>query len=442
MLLCLLVAVGGALFRTHETPKTYRSDAKLFINLPAARDTQEALQGVQLSTNLVKSYAQIATSRTSAARIKDRLGIAESPAQIASEITATVEPQTVIITISAVNSDRARARDIAQAAAAVLNDTITALEQDRERTGAVEARIIDDATLPGSPIDPRPARNLVLGVVLGLLAGLGLALLLDALDRTVKSTAEAERLVGAPGLALVPRARDLAKHPVITTYDVLSATSEAYRTLRTSVRFIEPDQPLRSLVVTSPIGGDGKTTTAVNLAVALAQSGERVILVDADLRRPNVATMLGINGAVGLSDVIMGDAGVAASLQRYNDQLQVLPAGTLPPNPSELLGSQRMTRLLEELTGLADIVVFDAPPVLPVTDAVVLSAQTDGVALVLRHGTTTRATASESARRLLTVEADLVGFVLNGAPRAVADGRYVQYRRVGVAASERPTSVG
>jgi len=422
LLLCVVAGIAGAMVHIKTSDKVYKSTARLFVNIPAAQSTQEALQGVQLSSQLIQSYADIVTSRSTADEVRQRLDLNESPERIASQLSATPAPNTLIIAISATDRDPARARSLAQAAAVVLNDAVSRLEHDRTPTSAVEASIIDNATTPTSPVSPRPVRDLVLGLVLGLLVGLGGALVVDALDRSVKIPAEVERLASAPSLAVVPRIR--TKSRLVGDESTPSPAAEAYRALRTSLQFIDPDDPIRTLVITSPQAEDGKSTTAANLALAIASSGARVVLVDADLRQAGLSELLGVEGSVGLTSVLSGAVTLDAALQTYRPSLELLSAGTIPPNPSELLGSQRMTRLIEGLLERCDLVIFDAPPVLPVTDAVVLSTQVDGTALVVRHGRTTRGHVAEAARRLHAVDADLVGFVLNGRPRPEANAYY------------------
>jgi polysaccharide biosynthesis transport protein len=172
------------------------------------------------------------------------------------------------------------------------------------------------------------------------------------------------------------------------------------------------------------------TTTAVNLAIVLAQGGERVVLVDADLRRASVATRLGLEGAVGLSGVITRRTPLDHALQSWGDLLSVLPSGQLPPNPSELVGSQSMAGVLEDLRGLFDVVVVDAPPVLPVTDAVVLGTQADGVVLVCRAGQTDRQHLAEARHRVDAVGGAVVGVVLNAVKPSAAQGYYAGYATV------------
>ena len=426
LILCVLAGIGGAFAHVHTSAKLYRSTARLFINIPAAQSTQEALQGVQLSSQLIQSYADIVSSRTTAQQVKDRLGLSESAAQIASKLSATPQPNTLIIAVSATDTAPARAQSIAQAAAVVLNDSVQSLEHDRTPTSAVEASIIDDANTPGAPISPRPTRDLLLGLILGLIAGVAVSLVVEALDRSVKTTSEVERLVGAPPLAVVPKIK--GSTPLLAGEPLQTPAAESYRALRTSLRFLDLDAPLRSLVVTSPSADEGKSTTAANLALALAQAGERVILVDADLRQAGLSELLDIESAVGLTGVLTGEVALEVALQQYRPTMQVLAAGALPPNPSELLGSQRMSALVSDLVARCDVVIFDAPPVLPVTDAVVLSTQVDGTTLVVNYGRTPRNHAAEAARRISTVDAELVGFILNRRPKPDTSAYYSAYQ--------------
>lgn len=428
LLLCLIAGLGGAVVQTHRTPDQYRSTARLFVNLPVARNTNEALQGVELTSQLLQSYAEIATSRSSAEKVRRGLGLNVSAGSLRDHIDATPQPDTLLIEISATYGDPVTAQQIADRAVTVFIETLDQFEAGRP--GAIQARRVDDANRPSAPFSPKPRQNLIVGLVLGLLSGFGLALLLDALDRSLKTPAQGAHLFGAPLLALLPRRRDVASKPLITVDDPLSQASEAYRSLRTAVRFLDPDNPLRTLLVTSPSANEGKTSTAANLAIALAQAGERVILVDADLRRARIAETFGLESAVGLTSVIRRQIDVSEALQGWQDLVAVLASGPLPPNPSEILGSQSMTALIDELSSIADIVIFDAPPVLPVTDAVVLSTQVDGVLVVARHGKTQRSLAAEAHRRLEGVGAHIVGFVLNAVPASASRGYYEDYRYV------------
>ena len=425
LLLCLLAGLAGGFAHGHSQTKVYQSSARVFMDIPSASTTLEALQGVQLSGQLLDSYANIVTSHTAAEQVRAQLGWSDSVGSILHRLSASTEPNTLIITITAKDTSPVRAKELSEASANVLNNTVQSLESGRNPASAVQARTIDNAQLPTAPISPRPIRDAILGLILGLLGGFILAFALDAVDRSIKKPQEVELIVGAPDLGSVPRFRTSRSH--VLAGERRGAAGEAYRAIRTAVRFLDPDNPPRALVITSAKAAEGKSTTAVNLALSLAQSGHRVAIVDADLREPALAKQLKIKAARGLTDVLTGDATLDTALHTYRPTLDVLFAGPVPPNPSEMLGSQKMSSVIDELVERYEYVIFDAPPVLPVTDAVVLATQVDGAVMVVRQGRTSRAAAADAARRLNAVNANLVGFVLNARPRPESDAYYHAY---------------
>ena len=414
VLLCFLAGVAAALSVVRSTPETYRASTQLIINIPAAREVQEALQGFQLSSQLLASYARVATSRSAAAEVAEELELDVSVEDLQSRLLAEPVPETLLMTISAEAGEPRLAQRLADTTASVFVDMVGDLEQGK--AGAIEPRIIDTAQVPTRPISPRPTRDVAAGAALGLLIGLGVALLLESLDRSVRTPAEAAQLTGAPILAMVPKRRDAKDHPVLTHADAGSPAAESYRVLRTAVRFIDPDRALRSLIITSPSAGEGKTSTASNLAVTLAQAGEVVILVDADLRRTKLATLFDVGPEPGLTSLLIGEGSLDNTLVKVGDRLSFLPTGPLPPNPSELLGSEAMAGLVRELHSRCDVLIFDSPPLLPVTDAQVLSTQVDGVVLVARFGRTERELLSQARERLAVVGARIFGCVMNAVP--------------------------
>jgi capsular exopolysaccharide synthesis family protein len=414
---CLLAGLLGAGVVTARAEPQYQSSARLFVNIPRAGTVAEQVQGVQLTVQLLQSYAQIATSRSAAQDVSRRVG-----EDVSGRIAATPQAETLLIDVAAVDRTPGEAARIANAAAEVLIAKVADLE--RGKTTPITAQVIDAAVPSAAPVSPRPRVNYAVGGILGLLVGLLLALALDALDRSLKTPAQVSEMFRAPLLAVTPRSREIRDKPVPD--DALSPVSEAFRTLRTAVRFVNPDDPLRTIVVTSSVSGEGKTTTAVNLAAALAQAGERVLLVDADLRRARLAEVLGLEPGVGLTGVVTRRVALEDAIQAWAG-LGVLTSGVLPPNPSEMLGSAAMGAVIERLRDLADVVVFDAPPVLPVTDSVVLATQCDGVILVGRYGETQKAQAAEARRRLDAVNATVVGCVLNAVPTSAAHGYYEEY---------------
>jgi capsular exopolysaccharide synthesis family protein len=264
-------------------------------------------------------------------------------------------------------------------------------------------------------------------VAVGLIVGVGAAALRDSLDTTIRSPELLAEVASAPTLSVIPFDGEAATSPLITEGSAQSSRAEAMRQLRTNLQFVEVDRPLRSLVVSSAVPGEGKSTTVCNLGIAFAEAGKRVVIVDADLRRPTIAEYLGLEGAVGLTNVLAGQASVRDVIQPWgNNSLWVLPSGYIPPNPSELLGSDNMADLLAALSDSFDMIIIDTPPLLPVTDAAVMAAIADGCLLVSRHGKTTTTQVATAFSALAAVGAKLHGCVLSMSParRATAYSYY------------------
>jgi capsular exopolysaccharide synthesis family protein len=279
---------------------------------------------------------------------------------------------------------------------------------------------------PDNPARPQRAQVLAIALAIGLMAGLGAALLLDWMDHRIRSAAEVEALLGLPILGAVPhmlgKRSPIERGQEIHLYPK-SEVAESYRTIRTGIRFGITDASSKTLLVTSPSPGDGKTTVASNLAIAIAQTGKRVLLVDADCRRPMVQRIYSLKEEAGLSSVLIGESELAASIQKSSiDNLDILPCGPLPPNPAEMLNSEAFTSLLRELASQYDQVVVDSPPVAPVTDARILAAACDATVLVIRAEKTSRRVAEHARDALVSVGAVLLGVVVNDAPRSRAEG--------------------
>lgn len=296
------------------------------------------------------------------------------------------------------------------------------------------AQLVTRAEVPTIPVEPRPVRTGVLALALGLVLGTGLAFLFDYLDDSIKRKEDVERVLpDLPVLGLVPAVatwKEREKPFVISKKEPTSAAAEAYRSLRTSVQFVGLDRPLKTLQVTSPSASEGKTTTLANLAVALARAGQRVVVIDCDLRRPRIHDFFGARSYPGFTSVLLGDVSLSNAIQTVpgEDRLVLLPSGPIPPNPSELLGGRRTVELLTALQGESDIVLIDSPPVLPVTDAAVLAGRIDATLLVATAGTTTQKALSRAVEVLRQVDAPLIGVVLNGVTDDEGYGYSYQYR--------------
>jgi len=296
-----------------------------------------------------------------------------------------------------------------------------------EQAKLASASLEEPALLPLKPVRPRPALNLALAAVLGLVLGTMLAFLLDHLDDTVKGTEDVDRHVGLPTLGAIPALPRNTKSILIGPSD-RSMIAESFRLLRSNIRFASPDKPLRSLMVTSPGAGEGKTTIALNLAVALASNGMNVILADLDLRRPAIAGRLGLKRGKGLTNVVLGDLAIEeALLDTGVENLRVLLGGPLPPNPPEFLDSARCREVLAKLKDMCDIVVIDTPPASFLTDGMILSSQADGVLIVANPGRTVRHALRRVVDQLLMAKGRILGVCLNRMQSGGREGYYYYY---------------
>ena len=283
-------------------------------------------------------------------------------------------------------------------------------------TSGVE--FVTPAQPPTSPSSPKPVQDALLGLAAGLMLGLGAAFLRDTLDDALTSKDAAERLGNAPVLAMVPMVNSWKKRKrtaVAASSDPTSPAAEAYRSLRTSVQFIRQAHNLRTLLVTSPASAEGKTSTLANLGAVFAQAGERVVLVSCDLRRPRLGGLFGIDEKPGLTSVLLGERTLEQALQQVEgyDCLWVLGSGAVPPNPAELLNGPRARQIFATLRENFDLVLVDSPPVLPVTDALVLSAYADSTLLVVAAGQTRRNQLQRTAERFAQAKVPVMGIVLN-----------------------------
>jgi capsular exopolysaccharide synthesis family protein len=421
--LCVLAGLGGGIYHVSSAAKVYRATSSTVISIPTGQGIQDALAGAQLSRQLLGTYSQVATSRKVAERVVQSLGLPESAEDMRAKISAVAEDNTYLIDVSARDEDPVRAASIADAAALALAAEVSELESNKN--DPVRAQLLDRAIVPVAPESPRPKRDVAAGLMLGLLAGGSLLVLIEALDRTIKLPAQGTTAFDAPLLGVVSKRR--GGLGLVAATDMRSPEAEAIRAIRTSVRFLDPDHHLQVLLVTSPSEGSGKTTLAANLAISMASGGERVLLIDADLRRASLTELLGLERSVGVSTVIVRTSQLDDSIVQWQDFIDVLPAGVHPPNAAELLGSEAMAQVLQTVAGRYDMVVIDAPPVLPVTDPVVLSTQADGVIMVVRYGRTSRGGAAEASRRLVAVGARVAGFVLNAVPHSESQVYYSTY---------------
>jgi len=417
-------------------PPVYSSTSKLYVSNSSAEISGTAQGGIAAQRTVV-SYAELLVGSDFLGSVRDELDLSATPLELVEQIEVLANPDSVIISITVNNVSPAQAQLIANTMAVRFVDVVREVESpdptiSEDANGVVTTVIpsppfkvtqVQQGGMASEPVAPDPYLLLPLGGLLGLLIGLALALARHFMDNTVKSTKQIEELTGAASVGGVLYDAAMADKPLASQFNAQSRTGEAYRQIRTNLQYVSVDAPPRVLVITSSVSGEGKTTTAVNLALVLAQSGLRVALIEADLRRPRVMRYLQMVGGAGLTNVLAGKAELYELLQPYGDgKLSVLAAGPHPPNPSELLGSDHMGELLTALRKTHDYVIIDAPPLLPVTDAAVLAVLADGAVIVTRYGSTKRDQLRAAADILHGIDARVVGTVLNMVSRKGGGG--------------------
>lgn len=420
VVLGLLAGLLTAIVVTWLTPRQYEAQVTIYVSArPGTDGLADAYQGSLLSEQKVKSYVRLLTGLQVAQSIVDESQLDLSPDEVAARIEASVQPDTVLLTATVTDRSAERAKDIADAAGEVFTRMVSELERPAAGVApTVTARVVEPAVLPSHPAVPSVPLNITVGVLAGLVAGYVLALLRDALDMTIKSVEQLTEVIGVPSLGVVSREQGMSEHPLAVYEDPLSPLAEEFRKVRTNLQFVDVDRPPKTIVVTSALSGEGKTTTICNLAVTLARAGHRVVVVDTDLRRPLAADYLGLESGVGVTSVLAGRIGLGHALQPWAEELfDVLASGPIPPNPSELLASRQMAHLLAELRESYDVVLLDTPPVLPVTDAAVLGAACDGALVVVRYGRTTTHQVDTTASALRSASVRTLGTVLTMVPR-------------------------
>lgn len=408
------------------TPTRYSTSTQLLVSAQAGDAATPADLNLArgYAQQAVTSYVDIIPSSLVLQPVIDELGLDTTVAQLSSRVDASAPAASTAITVTVTNQNPGQAARIANA----IGDSFTAVVAEQlerpidARPSIVRIDTLEAASVPVSPAAPNIPLTVTLGSLLGLVAGIGITVLRSALDNRIRSIDDVERVVSAPtlgGIALDPLAK---KRPLLVAADARDPRAEAFRSLRTNVKFLALGEGSMALTVTSAGPGEGKSTMAANLAIAFAESGARVALIDADLRLPRIADYFSFEGGVGLTEVLIGRAAASETLQHWGrGALFILPAGTIPPNPAELLGSSAMTALLHDLKAAFDIIIIDSPPVGLVTDAAVLARQTEGAILVAAAGKTRGTRLADAETTIERVGAKVLGTVVTMLPTKGVD---------------------
>ena len=489
VLASLGLTVAIAIVLSFALPKTWESANKLIVGNAIGANTPD-YNAQLLAQQLSQSYALVATTGPVLQHVIDQLGLGVTVVDLEKLVTADAPRNLNVVEIRASWSDPKTAADIANAVSdelvrvvlaaggrsseiltfvdlelrttqdqineiraqidtlgAVKNPTVaqqaqisllqTQLVQANATyasllayasgTAANKLTVIEPAVPADEPASPRPLVNLLAAVVVGLLAGIGLAFVREQLDDSLKTPEQVSSVLGLPTLASIAKMEGLSERDPIYRLTVAvfprSSAAESFRMLRTNLEFASVDHPVKLIAVTSAMPGEGKTLVAANLAVAFAQAGYETILVDADLRKPETHKLFGLSNLNGLTNLLRAaDSNVEGALQpTIEPKLRLLASGPLPPNPAELLGSKAMARVIDQLRPAAEMIVFDTAPLQAVTDAAVLGASLDGTVLVAHAGRTGRVAAKSALDALRRVDAHVLGVTLNLAGKQSID---------------------
>jgi succinoglycan biosynthesis transport protein ExoP len=428
-----------------STPQ-YQAETELFVAPRVGGTSADLANGATFVQDRVKSYAQVIGREIVLRPVIDELGLDESVQDLAARVTVTAPTDTVLLRIQVTDITPAAAAEVANAVAEQFQSIAGRLEPARADTGSVVTiTVVEPAVPPTAPFAPDKKLYIALGVLAGLALGLGLAVGRERLDQRIRRDSDVKRFGDLPIIGHIPADKGAAKQPLIVGTSAQGARAEAFRQLRTNLQFLDVPFDRRSFVITSSMNSEGKTTSAINIALTHAEAGLSVCLVDADLRRPSIAAYLDLEPTTGLTDILVGKVPTEnATITWGLTTLDVITSGPIPPNPSELLSGEAMQLLLTGLANLYDVVIVDAPPLLPVTDATILAKRCAGAIVVVgcgKHGVT-RTQLGRSLNSLAVVEAKVLGIVMNRVPTKGPDSIAVASYAQSLPAQRRPASKG
>lgn len=429
LVLALVGVAAAAGFSLLKKP-VYAASAQVFVSTETSGSASDLAQGNTFTQQRVLTYSNLVTTPIVLLPVISKLDLNMTAEELAGLVSATAPTSTSLITINVSDTDPVQAADIANATSQSLTNVVQNIEAtDAEGTSTVKLTRVKQADVPSVPVSPNVPVNVALGLLVGLAAGVAIAVLRETLDNRVRTEQDVEKISDKPVVGGIAYDSKASERPLIVQVDPRSPRAESFRTLRTNLQFLDIGTGARTFVMTSSVQSEGKSTTVANLAIALDSAGFRVILIDADLRRPRVAEYMDVETNVGLTDVLIGRADLQDVAQPWGrGKLVVLPAGQIPPNPSELLGSRAMQDLIEGLENEFDYVLFDAPPLLPVTDAAILAKKASGAIVAVASGKTIKGQLTGAVAALENVGAPIAGFVMTmmptKGPGAYGYGRY------------------
>lgn len=412
----VIVALGVALIVNLNTTPVYAARVTFFFSTPVV-GASDLYPASMFNTSRLSTYAKLLTSDEVATPLAGTPGIDLDAKEVRDAISSETVADTVMMEVSVEDRDRNRALLLLTRIVQRFEHAVEELERPAPtEPSTVKVTVVTGPALDEDPVAPNSLNNFALATVAGLVVGAVGSVGREVADHTVRTGEALQVLTSAPVIARVPMDPG---GPFVSSST--SARTEALREVRTQVQCAAAAGSVKTLAVTSAVPGEGRSATACGLALLFAEAGQRVLVVDAELRHPRLAAFLGREDSAGLSTVLSGGAALEQVLQPWGAGLWLLASGRTPPNPSELLSSPRMTELVDDVRKRFDVVIFDCPPLLPVTDAAVVAARADGTLLVVRARRTTSAQVTQAVRALHAVNATLLGCVLNMVTRKGPD---------------------
>lgn len=416
---CIGLLAGFYVVSTAEV--TYRGSVTFFVRTSAGSTANNQFAADQFAQRRVNSYVALLTTDRLSNMILKNTNVQLSAKQISGMISATGDINTVLLTATVTTDSKQMAEVLTSALATQFVELVSSVENEGGDGAVVNLEVVSGPSV--TKVVDKSAPVLAMTGLLGLAVGVVIALILELRDTSIQRESELYELKASPVLGRIPSFLGTDQRSLVMRTSPNSHAAEAIRELRTNLQFMSAERPLKVIAVTSSLAGEGKSTLSANLAIAMAALQNRVLLIEADFRRPRMGDFFDTGGLMGLSDVLASQSSLETSLQLVGiDGLMVLPCGRLPPNPSELLGSDKLTEVLLECSAIFDLVIIDTPPLIAVTDGAIVAGVSDGVLLIVEHGRTTRHQVESSVRALQAVSARLIGSVLNKTPEKSRSG--------------------